>query len=151
MQQGFDNLPSSERQGGEGPKYLVPAAIKITYLPAASPAKSIKRVGRSYENDKFPTPLACLWHPDRVNQNGLKSTATQPRLKLAQRQDNLCSQPSRWSSNIVIFVRPTDPLYAFGWTRWLRGFHAMCDLEISPSKARSDQLDECTSAIDSLS
>ena len=28
--------------------------------------------------------------------------------------------------------------------RLLRGFHATCDLEISPSKARSDQLDECT-------
>ena len=26
----------------------------------------------------------------------------------------------------------------------LRGFHATCDLEISPSKAHSDKLDECT-------
>ena len=37
----------------------------------------------SYKNDDSPTPLACLRHSVRVNQTGLKSTPTQPRLKLA--------------------------------------------------------------------
>ena len=76
------------------------------------PANDIKWVGGSYENDKSPTPLACLRHPDRVNQTGLKSSPTQPRLKLAQRQDNLHLQASQWSRRIVISVRPTDPFYA---------------------------------------
>ena len=37
----------------------------------------------SYKNDNISTPLACLRHSARVNQTGLKSTATQPRIKLA--------------------------------------------------------------------
>ena len=37
----------------------------------------------SYKNVDSPTALACLRHPVRVNQTGLKSTPTQPRLKLA--------------------------------------------------------------------